>query len=101
LSRQPVEAVVFWRCVFGAATLLIVCALGHLKWRISQTQLIFATVSGFALVATGFAYSPPILGVDFGRDSHLQHPTFMLAALEPCLPTKADRHNVAWLGGVH
>jgi drug/metabolite transporter (DMT)-like permease len=50
-SHQPVLDVVFWRCAFGAATLLVVClALGlfrHLTWRVTG----IAVLGGAAIVA--------------------------------------------------
>ena len=40
LSGRPVIDLVFWRCVFGAATLLIVCAaLGSLRAAMSVRVL--------------------------------------------------------------
>ncbi|MBW8733982.1 MAG: DMT family transporter [Asticcacaulis sp.] len=50
-SHQPVLDVVFWRCAFGAATLLVVClGMGlfrHLTWRIAG----LAALGGVAIVA--------------------------------------------------
>lgn len=53
LSGQPVMSVVFWRCAFGAATLLVICAaLGLLrKDIISRTQIAYAALGGVAIVA--------------------------------------------------
>lgn len=52
VSGQPVLDVVFWRCLFGAATLLLVCAaLGLLRKDIlTQRVLLLAVVSGAAIV---------------------------------------------------
>lgn len=51
MSGQPVPTVVFWRCLFGAVTLSIICAaLGLLKkltWRIA----VLAGLGGLAIVA--------------------------------------------------
>ena len=51
-SGQPVMDVVFWRCVFGAATLLIVCgALGLLRrGAMTGRQLALAAIGGVAVV---------------------------------------------------
>lgn len=52
LSGQPVTDVVFWRCVFGAGTLLAICAaLGHLR-RDAMTlrQFGIAVLGGVAIV---------------------------------------------------
>lgn len=52
ISGQPVSNVVLWRCIFGAATLLVVCAaMGLLRrdrftWRI----LLLAALGGVAIV---------------------------------------------------
>lgn len=52
MSGQPVIDVVFWRCLFGALTLLVICAaLGHfragiLTWRLAG----LAAVGGIAIV---------------------------------------------------
>ncbi|MFR0717098.1 DMT family transporter [Enterobacterales bacterium BD_CKDN230030183-1A_HGKHYDSX7] len=52
VSGQPVLEVVFWRCVFGTATLLVICAaFGLLKVGvIGRTALLWAVVSGAAIV---------------------------------------------------
>ena len=50
-SGQPVMDVVFWRCAFGAATLLIVCAaLGLLRGTLSLRMVAFAALGGAAIV---------------------------------------------------
>ncbi|WP_375738815.1 DMT family transporter [Pseudomonas boanensis] len=52
VSGQSVLDVVFWRCVFGAATLLVVCALlGFLRPGIlTRETFILAVLSGVAIV---------------------------------------------------
>lgn len=50
-SGQSVIDVVFWRCVFGAATLLVVCAaLGLLRGGITPRRAGVAAVGGVAIV---------------------------------------------------
>jgi drug/metabolite transporter (DMT)-like permease len=51
-SGEPVLNVVFWRCVFGAATLLVICAaLGFLRRGvITPRQLGIAALGGVAIV---------------------------------------------------
>lgn len=53
LSGRSVTDVVFWRCVFGAAVLLPVCAwFGHLRpGLVSRRQLGLAALGGVAVVA--------------------------------------------------
>ncbi|CAI8876035.1 DMT family transporter [Pseudomonas chlororaphis] len=52
VSGQPVLDVVFWRCVFGAATLLLICAgFGFLRPGIlTRTTFLLAVLSGVAIV---------------------------------------------------
>jgi drug/metabolite transporter (DMT)-like permease len=51
LSAQPVLDVVFWRCVFGAATLLIVCAMmGLFRRTLTIRRLLLAVLGGIAIV---------------------------------------------------
>ncbi|SFA90714.1 EamA domain-containing membrane protein RarD [Collimonas sp. OK607] len=51
VSGQPILDVVFWRCVFGAATLLLVCAgLGLLRGAINWRLLALAALGGVAIV---------------------------------------------------
>jgi len=50
-SGEPIMNVVFWRCVFGAATLLIVCAaLGLLRGTITLRLVGIAALGGMAIV---------------------------------------------------
>lgn len=52
MSGQSVSDVVFWRCIFGAATLLVICAvMGFLRPNvITRRQFIYAVLGGVALV---------------------------------------------------
>ncbi|MBU8977358.1 DMT family transporter [Lysobacter sp. MMG2] len=50
-SGQPVASVVFWRCAFGAATLLLVCAALGLFRRLTLRQWGLAIAGGAAIVA--------------------------------------------------
>ena len=51
VSGQPILDVVFWRCVFGTATLLLVCAaLGLLRGAINWRLLALAALGGIAIV---------------------------------------------------
>ncbi|MFA1622295.1 DMT family transporter [Rhizobium mongolense] len=53
MSGQPVSGVVFWRCLFGAASLLVICgALGFLKPGILSPRTFgIAVLGGIAIVA--------------------------------------------------
>ncbi len=52
MSGQPVVDVVFWRCLFGALTLLAICgALGHFRRGILTRRLLaLAVLGGIAIV---------------------------------------------------
>jgi drug/metabolite transporter (DMT)-like permease len=52
MSGQPVSGVVFWRCLFGAASLLVICgALGFLKPGILSAKAFgLAVLGGIAIV---------------------------------------------------
>ncbi|CAN7293270.1 DMT family transporter [Mesorhizobium amorphae] len=51
MSRQPIMDVVFWRCTFGAVTLLVVCAaLGLLRGRLTLRIVAIAALGGAAIV---------------------------------------------------
>lgn len=52
VSGQPVLDVVFWRCLFGAGTLLLICAaFGFLRPGIlTRTTFLLAVLSGVAIV---------------------------------------------------
>lgn len=52
VSGRPVADVVFWRCAFGAATLLVICgAMGLLKREsLSGRQFVLAAIGGIAIV---------------------------------------------------
>jgi drug/metabolite transporter (DMT)-like permease len=51
LSGQPVMDLVFWRCVFGAGTLLVVCAaLGLFRGTLTPHVLALAALGGVAIV---------------------------------------------------
>ncbi|MER8484841.1 DMT family transporter [Mesorhizobium sp. M1322] len=51
MSGQPIMDVVFWRCAFGAITLLIICAaLGLLRGRLPLRIVAIAALGGAAIV---------------------------------------------------
>ncbi|RUW23808.1 DMT family transporter [Mesorhizobium sp. M4B.F.Ca.ET.215.01.1.1] len=51
LSGQPAIDVVFWRCAFGAATLLVICAaLGLLRGTLTPRVVALAALGGAAIV---------------------------------------------------
>lgn len=51
MSGQPAMDVVFWRCAFGALTLLVICAaLGLFRGTLSPRTLAIAALGGVAIV---------------------------------------------------
>lgn len=51
LSGQPAIDVVFWRCAFGALTLLIICGgMGLFRQQLTLRQLVLAALGGVAIV---------------------------------------------------
>lgn len=51
-SDQPVTALVFWRCLFGAMALFVVCtALGVFRGHLTARVLLFSALGGAAIVA--------------------------------------------------
>jgi drug/metabolite transporter (DMT)-like permease len=69
MSGQPVLDVVFWRCVFGAIALLLICAaMGLLRgWTLSRVEFALAIISGAAIVGNWVllfaAYSRASIGI--------------------------------------
>lgn len=65
LSGQPVLDVVFWRCVFGFAALLVACAvLGFLRrGSLGREAFLLALLSGCSSSATGCCCSHPTHGL--------------------------------------
>jgi len=99
-SHQPVLDVVFWRCAFGAATLLLVCAalgmLRHLTWRIAG----LAALGGAAIVANWLllfaAY--PRASISVATAVYNTQP-FMLLGLGALLfRERITVQKLAWLG---
>ncbi len=88
MSGQPVSSVVFWRCLFGAASLLVICgALGFLKPGILSPKA-FGIASPRrdrhrAELATAFCLLFPRLHLD--RDDRLQHAAFHAAGAWRCI----------------
>ncbi|MBX2831398.1 MAG: DMT family transporter [Rhodospirillales bacterium] len=55
MSDRPALDVVFWRCVFGAATLLLICAgMGLLRGLLNIRMLGWAALGGVAIVTNWF-----------------------------------------------
>ncbi|NZA27101.1 DMT family transporter [Luteimonas sp. SJ-92] len=101
VSGRPPQDVVFWRCVFGAATLLVVCAArgllrGGLPWR----TLGLAALGGAAIVANWLLLFAafPRASISVATAVYNTQP-FMLVALGALLfGERLTMAGVAWLG---
>ena len=98
VSGQPVLDVVFWRCVFGAGTLLLICAaFGFLRSGIlTRATFLLAVLSGVAIVGNWVllfaSYSRASIAI--GTAVYNVQP-FMLAAL--FLGEKITLQKLFWL----
>ncbi|UVN42989.1 DMT family transporter [Pseudomonas mosselii] len=107
VSGQPVLEVVFWRCVFGAGTLLLICAaMGFLKpCVLTRATFLLAVASGVAIVGNWVllfaSYSRASIAI--GTAVYNVQP-FMLVGLaalflgEKITPAKLTWLSVAFLG---
>jgi len=102
VSRQPVMDVVFWRCVFGAAALLIVCAAMGLLRRdvLSRRQFALAAIGGVAIVMNWLllfaAYSRASISI---ATAVYNTQPFMLVGLGALFfAERLTATKIAWLG---
>ncbi|PWK76294.1 RarD protein [Aminobacter sp. AP02] len=102
LSGQPVMDVVFWRCAFGAITLLIVCAaLGLFRPEVmTRRQIAWAAVGGVAIVSNWILLFAafPRASISIATAVYNVQP-FMLVALGALfLGERLTLTKLAWLG---
>lgn len=101
MSGRPVLDVVFWRCVFGAVTLLAVCTgMGLLRGRLPLRILGLAALGGVAIVLNWLllfaAYSRASIGI--ATVVYNTQP-FMLVGLGALfLRERVTAGQLAWLG---
>jgi len=101
LSGLPVLDVVFWRCVFGALTLLLVCALlGYLRLDLlSRVTLMLAVVSGVAIVGNWLllfaSYSRASIAI--GTAVYNVQPFMLVILAALFLGEKLTLQKLAWL----
>lgn len=102
VSGQPVLEVVFWRCVFGAVTLLLVCAaMGLLKPGVlTRTTLLLAVFSGVAIVGNWVllfaSYSRASIAI--GTAVYNVQPFMLVGLAALFLGEKLTLAKLAWLG---
>lgn len=101
LSGLPVLDVVFWRCVFGALTLLLVCALlGHLRpGLLNRVTLMLAVISGVAIVGNWLllfaSYSRASISI--GTAVYNVQPFMLVILAALLLGEKLTLQKLAWL----
>ncbi len=101
LSGLPVLEVVFWRCVFGALTLLVVCAmLGFLRpGLLSRYTATLAVVSGVAIVGNWLllfaSYSRASIAI--GTAVYNVQPFMLVILAALFLGEKLTLQKLAWL----
>lgn len=102
VSGQPVLDVVFWRCVFGAATLLVICAaMGFLRPGIlSRATFGLALLSGAAIVGNWVllfgSYSRASIAI--GTAVYNVQPFLLVLLGALFLGEKVTAQKLAWLG---
>lgn len=102
VSGQPVLDVVFWRCVFGAATLLVICAVfGFLRPGIlSRTTFLLAVLSGVAIVGNWLllfaSYSRASIAI--GTAVYNVQPFMLVGLAALFLGEKITVQKLGWLG---
>ncbi|WP_027911233.1 DMT family transporter [Pseudomonas sp. URMO17WK12:I4] len=101
LSGLPVLEVVFWRCLFGALTLLVVCAmLGFLcPGLLSRYTAMLAVVSGVAIVGNWLllfaSYSRASIAI--GTAVYNVQPFMLVILAALVLGEKLTLQKLAWL----
>ena len=102
VSGQPVLDVVFWRCVFGAGTLLLICAgLGFLrKGILTRTTFLLAMLSGVAIVGNWLllfaSYSRASIAI--GTAVYNVQPFMLVGLAALFLGEKITAQKLFWLG---
>lgn len=102
VSGQPVLDVVFWRCVFGAATLLLICAaFGFLRPGIlTSTTFVLAVLSGVAIVGNWVllfaSYSRASIAI--GTAVYNVQPFMLVGLAALFLGEKITLQKLFWLG---
>lgn len=101
LSGQAVLDVVFWRCVFGAATLLLICArMGVLRrGLLNRHTFALIVLSGVAIVANWVllfaSYSRASIAI--GTAVYNVQPFILLGLAALFLGERITLHKLAWL----
>lgn len=101
LSGQPVTGVVFWRCVFGGAILLPICAgMGLFRLGImSRKQFGFAVLGGMAIVANWLLLfaSYPRASISIATAVYNTQPFMLVAMGALFLSERLTLNKMLWL----
>jgi len=102
VSGQPVLDVVFWRCLFGALTLLVICGvMGFLRPGIlTRTTFLLAVLSGVAIVGNWVllfaSYSRASIAI--GTAVYNVQPFMLVGLAALFLGEKITATKLFWLG---
>ncbi len=99
-SGHPVQDVVFWRCVFGALTLLIVCAVtGLFRKHMPFKTIAFAVLGGVAIVVNWLllfaAY--PMASISIATAVYNTQPFMLICLGALFLSEKLTVSKLTWL----
>lgn len=100
-SGQPVIDLLFWRCVFGGATLLVVCAIkGSLSGTLTGRRLAWAAFGGVAIVLNWLlmfaAFSRASISVSIAV--YNTQPFFLIAFGAIFFSERITAAKLTWLG---
>ncbi|HGM5581173.1 TPA: DMT family transporter [Pseudomonas putida] len=102
VSGQPVLEVVFWRCVLGAGTLLLICAvMGFLKpGALTRATFLLAVLSGVAIVGNWLllfaSYSRASIAI--GTAVYNVQPFMLVGLAAVFLGERITAAKLTWLG---
>ncbi|MBA8907135.1 DMT family transporter [Aminobacter ciceronei] len=102
LSGQPVMDVVFWRCAFGAITLLIVCAaLGLFRPEVmTRRQIAWAAAGGVAIVSNWILLFAafPRASISIATAIYNTQPFILVALGATLFGERLTLTKLSWLG---
>jgi drug/metabolite transporter (DMT)-like permease len=100
-SNLPVISLVFWRCLFGAFALLIVCAaLGVFRGNLTRRVITFAALGGVAIVANWLLLFAafPLASISIATAVYSTQPFILVGLGAAFLSEKITATKLLWLG---